>query len=179
MADEQKQSETANPTPVETVATTETKKTEKPAKKIKKSKTTGKSKNAPKHSKLVEILTTEYKWENLLLLFLVLAGIIISLLIITKVLTIDPSFPVLGEGNVGTIFSWVLFSISVLGLLVVIYPFILPSFGEFRKISWSKGREYWKNLTIVLVFLIVLTTVLALFDITVTQISKWITELRD
>lgn len=74
-------------------------------------------------SKLMEVLTTEYKWENLLLGFLAVASSALSMMIINKTLKIDASFPILGTGNNGVIFAWFLLAISIIGLLLVLFPF--------------------------------------------------------
>jgi preprotein translocase subunit SecE len=136
-------------------------------------------KEAKKKSKLIEILTKEYKWENLILAVFVLAGIVISTLILSSVLTIDPNFPVLGNPTVGKIFSIVLLIISILGLLLVLYPFISPSLPELRKITWPNKSKYFKTLAQVLAFIIIVTVILFLFDLAGTSVIKLINEWRN
>jgi len=130
-------------------------------------------------SKLLQVLTKEYKWENLLLAILVLAGIIISVLILTDVLAIDETFPVLGYKNTGKIFAWVLLGIAVIGLLLVLYPFIGPALPELKKVSWARGAKYWKTALTVFVFIIIVTLVLFLFDYVGVQIQKVVNDWRN
>jgi preprotein translocase subunit SecE len=136
-------------------------------------------KEAKKKSKLLEILTKEYKWENLILALFVLAGIVISTLILSGVLTIDPSFPVLGVGKVGKIFAIVLLVISILGLLLVLYPFVSPSIPELRKITWPSRPKYFKTFLQVIVFIVLITVILFLFDYVGTKVLQLITEWRN
>ncbi len=53
-----------------------------------------------KKSKLIEVLTTEYKWENLLLGVLATISAALALMIISgnTLLQIREDFPILGEG---------------------------------------------------------------------------------
>ena len=84
-----------------------------------------KQKQVEQKSKLLEVLTTEYKWENLLLGILATLSGALALMIISgnTLLQINDNFPILGQGNNGVIFAWVLFAISIFGLILVIYPF--------------------------------------------------------
>ncbi len=81
-----------------------------------------KQKNEEQKSKLLEVLTTEYKWENLLLGILATISAALALMIISgnTLLQIRDDFPILGEGNNGLIFAWVLFIISLFGLILVV-----------------------------------------------------------
>jgi len=123
-----------------------------------------KERDKQEKSKLMEVLTTEYKWENLLLGFLAIASAALAAMIINKTLTIDASFPILGSGNNGIIFAWFLLTISLIGLLLVIFPFLQAAFPELRKISWPSKKKYLENTAKTLVYVVVLTLTLVLFD---------------
>ncbi len=73
-----------------------------------------KVKDTEEKSKLLEVLTKEYKWENLLLgvLATVSAGLALMIISGNPLLQINPNFPILGTEPNGTIFSWVLLVIS-------------------------------------------------------------------
>ena len=94
-----------------------------------------KKRDQEQKSKLMEVLTTEYKWENLLLGFLAIASAALSMMIINKTLKIDASFPILGTENNGIIFAWFLLAISLIGLLLVLFP-LQAAFPEIKKIAW-------------------------------------------
>lgn len=123
-----------------------------------------KERDKQEKSKLMEVLTTEYKWENLLLGFLAIASAALAAMIINKTLTIDASFPILGSGNNGIIFAWFLLAISLIGLLLVILPFLQAAFPELKKISWPSKKKYLENTAKTLVYVVVLTLTLVLFD---------------
>jgi preprotein translocase subunit SecE len=136
-----------------------------------------KKKNEIKKSKLVEILTTEYKWENYFLAFFSLIATGLSLLLITKTLTIDPGFPVLGEEIYGNIFSWTLLVLSILGIIIIVYPFVKNSLIEVKKIEWPKWLLFLENLIRVVIFTVIITVVLFLFDMLLDQIFSWFTSM--
>lgn len=131
-----------------------------------------KQKQEEQKSKLIEVLTTEYRWENLLLGVLATIASAISLMIISgnTLLQINPDFPILGQGSNGIIFAWILLAISVFGLVLVIYPFFLPSFPELRKISWAKWPKFLDNSARVLLFLFIVTGFLLLFNFLIARL---------
>ncbi len=131
-----------------------------------------KQKQEEQQSKLLEVLTTEYRWENLLLGVLATIAISISLMIISgnTLLQINPDFPILGEGNNGLIFAWVLFAISAFGLILVLYPFFLPAIPEIKKISWAKWHKFLDNSVRVLVFLTIITGFLLLYNFLIAKL---------
>jgi preprotein translocase subunit SecE len=126
-----------------------------------------KEKQVEQKSKLLEVLTTEYKWENLLLGVLATISGALALMIITgsSILQINENFPVLGQGNNGIIFAWVLFAISVFGLILVIYPFFLPAIPELRKITWPTWPKFLDHAVRTLIFLFVITGVITLYNL--------------
>lgn len=120
-------------------------------------------------SKLIEVLTTEYRWENLLLGILALTAAAIAALILTKTLNINDSFPVLGKGNNGVIFAWFLLIISLFGVFLVIYPFFVPAWPEMRKITWPTAKKFWENVLRTVIFTGILMLMLLLFDALIIQ----------
>ena len=128
-----------------------------------------KQKEENQKSKLVEVLTTEYRWESLLLGILATIAMGISLMIISEntLLQINSDFPILGEGNNGIIFAWVLFVIAAFGLILVLYPFFLPAIPELKKISWAKWPKFLDNAGRVIIFLIIVTGFLVVYDIAI------------
>ena len=125
-----------------------------------------KQKPVEQKSKLLEVLTTEYKWENLLLGILATISAALALMIISGnvLLQIDPNFPILGQGNNGLIFAWVLFAISIFGLILVIYPFILPAIPELKKITWPTFPKFLDHATRTLIFLFIVTGFILIYN---------------
>ena len=117
-------------------------------------------------NKLVEILTTEYKGESLILGILATITAAIAVMIIGNVqgLHIPADFPVLGGSPNDMIFAWTVLVIALLGLALVIYPFFLPAFPELRKVSWAGFREFVDNSVRVIIFVLTFTLFVAAID---------------
>lgn len=131
-----------------------------------------KQKQTEQQSKLIQVLTTEYKWENLLLGILATISGALALMIISgnTLLTINDDFPILGQGNNGIIFAWVLFAISIFGLILVIYPFFIPAIPELKKISWPTFPKFLDHAVRTLIFLFFLTGIIFLFNFLITNL---------
>ncbi len=131
-----------------------------------------KQKEVEQKSKLLEVLTTEYKWENLLLGVLATLSGALALMIISgnSLLTINSDFPILGQGNNGIIFAWVLFAISLFGLALVIYPFFIPAIPELKKITWPTFPKFVDHSVRTLIFLFFLAGIILIFNILITNL---------
>lgn len=128
-----------------------------------------KEKQVEKQSKLKEILVTEYKWENLLLLVLATLSTALALIIIINKgpISIDASFPVLGKRSNQLIFAWILFAISMLGIGLVSAPFVKPALPELKKITWAKWPEFIDHSVRVIIFILFFILAIMAFDIIV------------
>lgn len=125
-----------------------------------------KKKEQQPKNKLVEILTTEYKGESLILGILATITAAIAVMIIGNVqgLHIPADFPVLGGSPNDMIFAWTVLIIALLGLALVIYPFFLPAFPELRKVSWAGFRDFMDNAIRVIIFVLTFTLFVAAID---------------
>lgn len=133
-----------------------------------------KEKTVEKQSKLKEILVTEYRWENLLLLVLATLSSALALIIIINQgpISIDSNFPILGNRTSQLIFSWVLLTISLLGVGLVVAPFVGPAIPELKKITWAKRSEFVDHSTRVILFILFFIFIIVAFDIVVLEILK-------
>lgn len=133
-----------------------------------------KQKETEKQSKLVEILTTEYRWENLLLLVLAVLSTALSLIIIINKgpIAIDSSFPILGNRTNQLIFAWILFGISMLGIALVAAPFIAPAIPELKRVTWAKKSEFLDHSVRVVLFILFFIFVILAFDIIVLALLR-------
>ncbi len=134
-----------------------------------------KEKNVEKKSRLLQVLKTEYRWENLFLGIVAIFGSAVSLMIITKTITISSSIPVLGSGSNGTIFASVLLALCILCIFLVAFPYFFAAFPEIKKISWSHGSKYFDYAVRTFIFIIIFALTLFLYDFVTTQIIKEIT----
>ena len=113
-------------------------------------------------SKVVEILTTEYKWETYLLGFLSTVAIALGLLIFANVLTVSENTPLIG--NYPKLFAWIITIVGAIGLILFAIPLFKPAVPELKKLSWPTWRVFLANSPRVFIFIIVLAGVFLLYE---------------
>ena len=113
-------------------------------------------------SKVVEILTTEYKWETYLLGFLSTVAIALGLLIFADVLTVSETTPLIG--NYPNLFAWIITIVGAIGLILFAIPLFKPAVPELKKLTWPTWRVFVANSTRVFIFIIVLAGVFLLYE---------------
>ena len=113
-------------------------------------------------SKVVEILTTEYKWETYLLGFLSVVAITLGLLIFSNVLTVSETTPLIG--NYPKLFAWIITIVGAIGLILFAIPLFKPAVPELKKLSWPTWRVFVANSTRVFIFIIILASVFLLYE---------------
>ena len=118
--------------------------------------------NEVKQSKLMEIISKEYKWETYLLGFLSIVAIALGLLIFADVLTVNADTPVIG--NIPNLFAWIITIVGVIGLILFAIPIFKPAVPELKKLSWPTWRVFVANTTRVFIFLIVMSLMFLLFE---------------
>lgn len=131
-----------------------------------------KVKNERKESKLMELLKKESKWENYFLLFISLIAMAMSIMILTGDLVPFEGFPLIGEYP--KVFAVILLTISVLGLMIVVTPFIQSIYPEFKKITWADWKSFIGDLVKVFIFIIVLSLFFFFSEVVITEIIKLI-----
>lgn len=117
----------------------------------------------PKRNKLLEVLSQDYRAENIFLALIAIIAMAFSVMILSGSLNVKDNYPLLG--SYPKVFAIILLVISTLGLLVVLWPFYEPSFGEVKKLTWATPKELYEDLFRVIVFMIFLVFVLFFFDI--------------
>lgn len=116
-----------------------------------------------KKNKLLEILSTDYKTENILLALIAIVAAAFSVMILNGSLEVKDSYPILG--SYPKVFAIILLCIAVLGLIVVIWPFYQPALGEFKKLTWATPHELYEDIFRVLVFMAFLIFILFFYDV--------------
>ena len=117
----------------------------------------------PKRNTLLEVLSQDYRAENILLALIAIIAMAFSIMILAGTLNIKDNYPLLGAYP--KVFAIILLVISALGLLVVLWPFYEPSVGEIKRITWATPKELYQDLFRVFVFMIVFVFILLFFDI--------------
>lgn len=115
-----------------------------------------------KKGKLLDVLKTEYKWENIVLAILASLALAFSLMIINGTLTVRPNFPIIG--SFPSVFAWILFSVAVIGILLVIAPFLIQALPEVKRISWANFKTSVDAVIKVFIFMTILAFLLIGFD---------------
>lgn len=131
-----------------------------------------KEKKVESKSKLVEILTTEYKWENLLLGILATLSTAFSIMILSGILVVNDTFPVIGDYPM--VFAGILLGISILGLLLVIYPFFIPAIPELKKMTWADWPTMLDASARVIIFVLSFALIFFGFDLLIQLIMGYI-----
>lgn len=115
-----------------------------------------------KKGKLLDVLKTEYKWENIVLAILASLALAFSLMIINGTLTVRADFPVIG--SYPSVFAWILFSVATIGILLVVAPFFIQALPEVKRISWANFKTSVDAVIKVFIFIIILAFLLIGFD---------------
>lgn len=109
-----------------------------------------------KKSRVLEFLVKEHKYENLFLAVLGIVAIEFGVLLLTKVLEIPSSAFLIGNEPNSTIFSWVLVVLGAVSVILSVISFFIPSFQEAKHIKGLKPAQYFVNVAIVIVFILIL-----------------------
>lgn len=115
-----------------------------------------------KPSKFWEILTKDYKYENLILVILSITVLVFGALIVAGSLNVNQSFPVIGKYP--EVFAWSIIVIAVSALLFTAWPFFKPSIFEWKKTTKPTKAIMFDHIAKVFSFMLLLSILFALFD---------------
>jgi preprotein translocase subunit SecE len=114
----------------------------------------------------MEILTTEYKGESLLLVFVSIVIMVVSSYIIIGTLVINPTFPVIGRFP---LLSTVVFMVSgAVGLVLGSWPLFKPSIVEIKRLTPPTRAIYLDHMVKVFTFILLFLIVFIVFDSVIT-----------
>jgi hypothetical protein len=128
-----------------------------------------------KKNRVIEFVSKEHKYENLILAVLAIVAIELGVLILTKVLNIPQSAFLIGGELNSKIFSWALVVLGAVSLVLSVFSFFVPSFAETKHIKGLKVVEYLVNIATVIIFILIL----ALFFIGCDAVIEKLTELLE
>lgn len=140
-----------------------------------------------KHSRVMEILKKEYKFENWLLAILAPVLLLYGIYIVLgKFGTVTLDSTTIGNSPYEFI-NWFFNTdlkriltgsfLILVGALVIVYlaiPFFKPSFSELKKVSWPTAKELSKNAIRVFGFLLFLMFVFILYGFALDPLFQWI-----
>lgn len=127
-----------------------------------------KEKQKEKKSRIWEIITKDYKWQSYLFVVVALMTLILGILILTNVLTVKASFPILGSHP--TVFAGILVAFSGISLIYALYPFFKPAWPELKKVTWPTRKSFLSDAVRVFMFLIIFALLFVLYDFFITEI---------
>ncbi len=131
-----------------------------------------KNKETEKKSRILEILTTETKWESYLFVLVSIAALVLGILFLNGILAIRSDFPVLG--SIPTAFAIILVVIGTIGLIYGLYPFFKPAWPELKKVTWPTWMHFLGDTVRTFIFIITLALLFILFDVLITEILQYI-----
>jgi len=115
-----------------------------------------------KKNPIWQILSKEYKYESLFLVFLSVVIMIVSAFIMNGTLTINDGVPVLGTFPL--ISAIIFFITGFIGLVIGSWPIFKPSFKEVRRLTPPSKAVYGDHTVKVFTFILGLTAVFLIFD---------------
>ena len=115
-----------------------------------------------KKSPIWQILSKEYKYESLFLVFLSVVIMVVSAFIINGTLTINAGVPVLGTFPL--ISAIIFFITGFIGLVIGSWPIFKPSFKEVRRLTPPSKAVYGDHTVKVFTFILGLTAIFLIFD---------------
>lgn len=125
----------------------------------------------------LSLVAKEYKYEGLILLILSLVGIMLGTMILigistegAKGLVVNPNFYFIGEYP--AVFAWILIILGVASFLLAVWPYIKPSIGEIKRVSWPTKKTMLENTAIVFAFILILAILFVGYDAILNQVVK-------
>ncbi|MFK5883624.1 MAG: preprotein translocase subunit SecE [Candidatus Izemoplasma sp.] len=119
-----------------------------------------------KQNKVLEIIKTEYKIENLLLGTLGLLVLILGVYLVEDdIFSLNQtSWWILDSEIKRTIFSIVVIVIGLGAFLLTVWPFFVPSFAEMKKVSWPNKKTIINHSMRVFGFIFFLSAMFIVYD---------------
>lgn len=125
----------------------------------------------------LSLVAKEYKYEGLILLVLALIGIVLGVMILIgissegeKGLVVNENFYFIGEYP--NVFAWILIILGGASFLLAVWPYLKPSIGEVKRVSWPNKKTMLENTAIVFAFILVIALLFVGYDALLNQVVK-------
>ena len=125
----------------------------------------------------LSLVAKEYKYEGLILLVLALVGIVLGAMILigistegAKGLVVNENFYFVGEYP--AVFAWILIILGAASLILAIWPYVKPSIGEIKRVSWPTKKTMLENTAVVFAFILILALLFVGYDALLNQVVK-------
>ncbi len=119
-------------------------------------------------SRILEVLSKDYKWETYLYMFVSIVLIVLGSLILNGVISFRDSIPIVG--TYPKAFAIVLVVVGVLSLIYSLFPFFKMAFPELKKVKWPGWMKFLGDTARTFIFLILFTLIYLMFDIIISEL---------
>ena len=123
-----------------------------------------------KKNRVLQAISHEWKYENLILVILALFALELGVLLLTGDLTISANAFLIGE--YWKVFAWILVGLGVIALLLAVASFYRPSLAEIKHVTGLKRKEFLVNVITVFVFILVIAGLIFAYESVITLIEK-------
>ena len=107
-----------------------------------------------KKNRVIQAISHEWKYENLILVVLALFALELGVLLLTGDLTISSTAFLIGP--YWKVFAWILVGLGVIALLLAVASFYRPSIAEIKHVTGLKRKEFIVNVFTVFIFILVI-----------------------
>jgi preprotein translocase subunit SecE len=115
-----------------------------------------------KKNRVLQAISHEWKYENLILVILALFALELGVLLLTGDLDFAQNVFILSDYK--TVFAWILVGLGVVALLLAVSSFYRPSISEIKHVTGLKKKEFFVNVVTVFVFILVLVGLIMAYD---------------
>ena len=131
------------------------------------------------------LVAREYKFEGLILLVLSLISIILGVMILIGVksdgadgLIVNQDYWFIGEYPKA--FAWILIILGAVSFVLAVWPYVKPSIGEVKRVSWPTKKVMLENTAITFAFILIIAGLFIGYDAILNQVVKlfkWLADL--
>ena len=123
-----------------------------------------------KKNRVLQAISHEWKYENLILVCLALFALELGVLLLTGDLDFAQNVFLLSDYK--TVFAWILVGLGVIALLLAVASFYRPSLAEVKHVTGLKRKEFFVNVITVFVFILVIAGLIFAYESVITLIEN-------
>ena len=123
-----------------------------------------------KKNRVIQAISHEWKYENLVLVVLALFALELGVLLLTGDLTISSTAFLIGP--YWKVFAWILVGLGVIALLLAVASFYRPSIAEIKHVTGLKRKEFIVNVFTVFIFILVIAGLILAYESVITLVEK-------
>jgi preprotein translocase SecE subunit len=132
-------------------------------------------------SRVLEILTTEYPLDRVLLVIMGMLVTVVGYYLVSgdpflQITNTDSWYTswIFGTDTGILIFSIFILVVGVVALVIGLWPYFQPSFKEMKRVSWPNGATIKNHSARVYGFILFLILVFVLFETGLTPLFDWL-----